>query len=205
MSQVYINRARLSDRLSNLLTIQTMNALKMEVHTLREVIDRHREDSLGILNITSDNEVVPMEKNLLLAEFDQIMQAQSVERTHYYIDRLVKGLSEVKTAGVNDINLRRWKEYDDIITDSLWILGKRDNSGAHEGWYWGNFVPQIPNQLLRRYTKSGEWVLDPFAGSGTTLIECRRLGRNCLGIELNAAVAQKTKPAIEMHRMPQTR
>lgn len=31
---------------------------------------------------------------------------------------------------------------------------------------------------MMRYTKQGEWVLDPFIGRGTTLIECRRLGNN---------------------------
>jgi len=93
--------------------------------------------------------------------------------------------------------LLRWKEYDEIITDSLWILDKRDSSGAHLGWYWGNFIPQIPRQLMLRYTKKYDWVLDAFAGSGTTLIECRRLGRNGLGIELNPDVAEKAKSLIQ--------
>ena len=94
------------------------------------------------------------------------------ERSKYYIKRLIKSLSEIKMGKYNDLNLNRWKEYNDIITDSIWIVEKRDKSGAHNGGYWGNFIPQIPNQFLRRYTKKGEWVLDPFLGSGTTLIEC---------------------------------
>src|SRR5262249_28197463 len=75
------------------------------------------------------------------------------------------------------------------------VVPRRDTAGAHLGWYWGNFIPQIPEQLMRRYTKKSDWVLDPFLGSGTTLIECRRLGRNGLGVELNDQVAAK---AIEL-------
>ena len=97
---------------------------------------------------------------------------------------------------INDLNLKNWKEYKDIITDSLWIIGERDKSGAHRGDYHGNFIPQIPNQLMRRFTKKGDVVLDTFLGSGTTLIECRRLGRNGIGIELLPKVAEIAKQRI---------
>jgi DNA modification methylase len=89
----------------------------------------------------------------------------------------------------SDIDLRRWREYPDIITDSLWLFPSRDRSGPHLGDYWGNFVPQIPNQIIRRFSKRGEVILDLFAGMGTTLIECCHLGRHGIGVELVPAVA----------------
>ena len=74
-------------------------------------------------------------------------------------------------ARYNDLDPKKWKEYKDINIDSLWIIDRRDNSGVHSGDYHGNFVPQLPRQLLMRYTKRGDWILDPFMGSGTSLIE----------------------------------
>lgn len=96
----------------------------------------------------------------------------------------------------HDLDLTRWREYDDLITDSLWILGARDKGDGHVGDYWGNFVPQIPNQILRRFTRAGGRVVDLFSGMGTTLIECRRLGRHGIGVELNPAVATRSRARI---------
>ena len=97
---------------------------------------------------------------------------------------------------VNDLDLSNWQQYDDVLTDSLWILEARDSSGAHQADYHGNFIPQIPSQLLRRFTQAGDIVLDPFIGSGTTAIEANRLGRRYIGIELAPSVAEIARQRI---------
>ncbi|MHB1134188.1 MAG: DNA methyltransferase [Chloroflexota bacterium] len=105
---------------------------------------------------------------------------------------------ETLTTAFSDIDLRRWKEQDEVILESLWLLGARAKNGPHSGDYWGNFVPQIPHQVLLRYTKAGEVVVDLFSGMGTTLIECRHLGRHGIGLELNAAVAEASRARLEL-------
>lgn len=97
---------------------------------------------------------------------------------------------------INDLDLKDWKNID-INTDSLWIFDKRDNSGVHNANYHGNFVPQIPRELMQRFTQKGDFVLDPFLGGGTTLIETQRLERNGIGIELQEEVAKQAKKIIK--------
>lgn len=98
---------------------------------------------------------------------------------------------------INDLDLKNWKSLTDIETDSLWIINKRYSENGHKNGFWGNFVPQIPYQFIQRYTKKGDWVLDPFTGGGTTLIEARRLERNALGFEINPDTCKVTQEVLD--------
>ena len=71
--------------------------------------------------------------------------------------------------------------------------GRDGFSGFH--WYPARFVPQIPGILISYFTNPNDVVLDPFCGSGTTLIEAHKLGRKCIGIDINpiAVLMSKTK------------
>ena len=98
---------------------------------------------------------------------------------------------------INDLDMKKRKEYDDIITDSLWIINERDKSGKHSNFYHWNFIPQIPNQFIKRYTKKGDYVLDMFIWSWTTAIECEKLGRNIIWVDLNEDLIIRLEDLID--------
>jgi len=51
--------------------------------------------------------------------------------------------------------------------------------------YPAKFPPQFPKKILQKFAKTKSTILDPFCGSGTTLIEARLLGHNAIGVDVN--------------------
>lgn len=54
--------------------------------------------------------------------------------------------------------------------------------------------------IVRDFTDPGDLILDPYAGSGTTLLAAKRLGRSALGMEMNAEYARIAQRRIEYAR-----
>ena len=104
----------------------------------------------------------------------------------------------IKTTSYSDINLKAWRDYDHVKTDTLWEFPSRLKEGGHSNEYHGNYIPQIAQQIYERYTKKGDIVLDMFFGSGTSGIEAINMERRCIGVELKddlaEAVSEKFTP-----------
>jgi len=68
---------------------------------------------------------------------------------------------------------------------TVWSFPDRGGWATHSGKYRGNWSPYVPRNLILRYTKPSDWVLDQFVGSGTTLVEAKLLNRNAIGVDIN--------------------
>lgn len=96
-----------------------------------------------------------------------------------------------------DIDVSQWRDYEHIETGSLWIFNGRDRQNGHQLDYHGNCVPQILTQLITRYTKQQDVVLDLFLGSGTSAIEAVNLGRRAIGVELQPEMANYVRGKLQ--------
>lgn len=85
----------------------------------------------------------------------------------------------------------------ELETTSIWSFPERGNWSTHSGTYRGNWSPYIPRNLILRYTKEKDWVLDPFLGSGTTAVEAALLNRNFVGVDINPKSVKLAKKNME--------
>ncbi|MDG6906767.1 MAG: DNA methylase [Nitrososphaerota archaeon] len=87
--------------------------------------------------------------------------------------------------------VRRWETTTYAPADfhpeawTVWSFEDRGDWATHKGNYRGNWSPFIPRNLIEHYTKKGDTVCDPMLGSGTTLVECKLLGRKGIGVDVN--------------------
>lgn len=79
-----------------------------------------------------------------------------------------------------------------VKNSDVWLM-KPEKSGRNRD-HAAPFPEELPTRLIRAYSFVGETVLDPFVGSGTTLVAAARHGRNGIGYDINpdfCAIAEK--------------
>ncbi len=69
--------------------------------------------------------------------------------------------------------------------------------------YLGKFIPQLVEVFLKHYFKKGNSILDPFMGSGTTLIESNVLGMHSAGVEISHFNCLITEAKTKKYNIPQ--
>jgi DNA modification methylase len=75
---------------------------------------------------------------------------------------------------------------------TVWSFPERGTWYTHRAIFPGNFAPQVARNVILRYSREGEVVLDPMVGGGTTLIEAKILKRRSIGRDINPRMVQLT-------------
>lgn len=82
------------------------------------------------------------------------------------------------------------------LTRSVWPF-KDTESNAKTGLHPAQFSAVIPYRAIKMYSYVDEIVLDPFVGTGTTLLEARKLGRHSIGLDINPEFIELARRRLE--------
>ena len=89
------------------------------------------------------------------------------------------------------------KDKFELETNTVWSFPDRGKWATHDAKYRGNFSPFVAKNIILRYSKESDLVLDQFVGGGTTLIECKLNNRNALGTDINPRAIALTKEKLQ--------
>ena len=96
---------------------------------------------------------------------------------------------------LNDLDSKRWLKF-----QKSWFIHNPPPRKKGVLVHPAKFPETLAQEFIEFFTKQGETVLDPMAGTGSTLIAALRAGRNSYGIELNPKYAEIAKEIIEEER-----
>ena len=120
------------------------------------------------------------------------------------INRMIEDGCDVKMHFKETIE--KWEPKDfELEKSTTWKFRKRGDWATHNGNYRGNWPPEIPRNMILKYTNLGDMVMDCFLGGGTTILESRLLGRNALGFDVNPFSISLTDAQLEIINKEATR
>jgi DNA modification methylase len=104
---------------------------------------------------------------------------------------MVISLTSPPANTLNDLDAKSWVK----STKSWFVVNPRPRS-TDQLDHPAKFPEELVERFINFFTKRGMWILDPFAGVGSTLIACRESGRNAIGIELHEEFVESGKKQL---------
>lgn len=96
--------------------------------------------------------------------------------------------------------ITKWEpENFELEMTTHWSFPERGDWATHDAKWRGNWSPYIPRNIILRYSKEKDLILDQFAGGGTTLVEAKLLNRDIIGIDVNDVALNRCKEKIDFH------
>lgn len=94
--------------------------------------------------------------------------------------------------------ITKWEpENFELEMTTHWSFPQRGDWATHDAKWRGNWSPYIPRNIILRYSKEKDLILDQFAGGGTTLVEAKLLNRDIIGIDVNDVALNCCKEKID--------
>jgi DNA modification methylase len=105
--------------------------------------------------------------------------------------------NKVKPVFLEKTKIEQWEPLGfKLERTTVWDFKERGDWAVHQNDYRGNWSPRLVRNLLLRYTKPKQWILDPFVGGGTTLIEAWLNGRRSLGVDISPFAVEMTSQRL---------
>ena len=132
-----------------------------------------------------------------------ILENNTIEFIHIYVKPGTPPKFPQRVKAANRFSRAEWLD----LTQQVWFMYPQHvkRGGAHPA----PFPEKLPARLIRLYSFgacenfAGEIVLDPFAGTGTTCVAAKRMGRRYIGIDLNEDYLQVAAARLRAARRSQ--
>lgn len=135
--------------------------------------------------------------------FNMYQDAVMVPRGDW-ADKRLRSLSKTDLARDNSRvgsgfgkNVSNWVDRERVYPTNVLHMATETSNKSHSAAY----PESLPEWFIRLFTREGDWVLDPFMGSGTTNRVAQRLGRHSLGMEIKPEYYQVAHRQI-LERQP---
>lgn len=94
-------------------------------------------------------------------------------------------------------NFKIHPENFDLECTTVWSFARRGNWATHKSNWRGNWAPEVVRNLILRYSKENENLLDCMIGGGTTAIEAKILNRNIICTDVNKNALERTRDSLK--------